>query len=640
MISRAVGDEITSYTYDKNGLLKTLTLPHGAVIRYQYDAFSRVIDIAANNGDSIHYSLDVKGNVIKEETFDSKMNLRQTRSYVYDSLNRMTKDVGAFGQSTHYAYDSNGNRITVTDPLNHTTTRSYDALNRLIRMTDPNNGRTRYQYDPLDQLSRVTDPLDNSTDYAVDGLGNVKATDSPDAGMMTRTYDAAGNVLTETDARGKTTRFEYDALNLLTRIVYDDGTKETRTYDPGTNSLGLLTSITDPYGSTSWTYDSHERITRRRHEFDGMILTLRYSYDAQGRLTQITYPSGKILTLSYDTIGRVKSIQVDVQILLHQIVYQPFGLVSGWAWGNGTPYKRSFDRDGKITAFPLGTVVQRLDYDAASCITGVVGKTSKTYAYDALGRLESFNSPSLSQTYSYDANGNRLSLTEGAQTTTYSYNLGSNLLQRRTQGSTQRYTYDRAGNLINDDVHRFTYDARGRMVQVTVGASSTTYRYNGLGQRVAKIAPGSTTASHRFVYDEDGQLVGEYNGSGTSIKETIYLGNIPVAVLSGTNRIHYVYTDQINTPRIITDTQDTVVWRWESDPLGVGDTDEDPDRNGVSFTYNLRFPGQYFDAESGLHYNYFRDYDPAIGRYIQSDPMGLEGGVNLQSYVTNDPINR
>ncbi|MCI0560657.1 MAG: RHS repeat-associated core domain-containing protein, partial [Nitrososphaera sp.] len=96
--------------------------------------------------------------------------------------------------------------------------------------------------------------------------------------------------------------------------------------------------------------------------------------------------------------------------------------------------------------------------------------------------------------------------------------------------------------------------------------------------------------------------------------------------------------DQINTPRAITDTSGTVHWKWDSDPFGVGSPDQDPDGDGVGFVYNLRMPEQYFDAETGLHYNYYRDYDPSVGRYVQSDPIGLEGGLNTYAYVANDPL--
>ncbi|MGH8510597.1 MAG: RHS repeat-associated core domain-containing protein [Gammaproteobacteria bacterium] len=113
---------------------------------------------------------------------------------------------------------------------------------------------------------------------------------------------------------------------------------------------------------------------------------------------------------------------------------------------------------------------------------------------------------------------------------------------------------------------------------------------------------------------------------------------MPVAILSGANGIHYVHADQVNTPRAITDTQGTVQRRWDGDPFGVGTPDQDPDGDAVQFTYNSRFPGQYFDSETGLQYNYFRDYDPSIGRYVESDPIGLEGGLNTYAYVGNNPI--
>jgi len=146
-------------------------------------------------------------------------------------------------------------------------------------------------------------------------------------------------------------------------------------------------------------------------------------------------------------------------------------------------------------------------------------------------------------------------------------------------------------------------------------------------------------------------VLGEYNQHGTPIQETVWLKDMPVAVLTG-NRHYFVYADHLNSPRTITDPTGKVVWRWNSDPFGITDTnakhgheghhakgiDEDVDHDGRAFVYNLRFPGQYYDQETGLHYNAFRDYDPSTGRYIESDPIGLAGGVNTYAYVSNNPL--
>jgi RHS repeat-associated protein len=102
--------------------------------------------------------------------------------------------------------------------------------------------------------------------------------------------------------------------------------------------------------------------------------------------------------------------------------------------------------------------------------------------------------------------------------------------------------------------------------------------------------------------------------------------------------VYYVYADHLNTPRVITDGSNKVVWRWDSDPFGADAANEDPDGDGTKFTYNLRFPGQYYDKETGLHYNYFRDYEPGTGRYVQADPIGLDGGINLYGYVLGNPL--
>jgi RHS repeat-associated protein len=200
------------------------------------------------------------------------------------------------------------------------------------------------------------------------------------------------------------------------------------------------------------------------------------------------------------------------------------------------------------------------------------------------------------------------------------------------------YSYDAAGHTTGYAGLTFGYSDEGRLKTISGGATAT-YQHNALGERVKKVASATTTY---FVYDEAGQLIGEYDCSGNLIQETVWLNGIPVATLrpngSGID-VYYVHTDHLNTPRRVTRPSDNViVWRWDSDPFGTTAANENPDGDATSFTYNLRFPGQYRDAETGLNYNYFRDYDPVIGRYIESDPIGLRGGLNPYVYAGTSPV--
>ena len=145
------------------------------------------------------------------------------------------------------------------------------------------------------------------------------------------------------------------------------------------------------------------------------------------------------------------------------------------------------------------------------------------------------------------------------------------------------------------------------------------------------------------MYDLQGHLVGEYTSAGVLIQETVWLNDLPIATLrpNGTGiAVYFVHPDELGTPRVVTDTTNKPVWRWDSDAFGRTLPNQDPLKTGKSFVYHLRYPGQYYDTQSGLHYNYFRDYDPQTGRYIQSDPIGLAGGWNTYSYVGGNPITK
>ncbi|MBK6436445.1 MAG: RHS repeat-associated core domain-containing protein [Rhodanobacteraceae bacterium] len=166
------------------------------------------------------------------------------------------------------------------------------------------------------------------------------------------------------------------------------------------------------------------------------------------------------------------------------------------------------------------------------------------------------------------------------------------------------------------------------------------YQYNARGERVRKYK-GSTTQA-RYVYNEAGQLLVEQtiSGSTTTTSEIVWLDNLPVGVIRN-NILHYIEPDHLGTPRQVIDrTRDVAVWRWDllNDPFGESAPNTNPDADGTQFDFNMRFPGQLFDAESGLNYNYFRDYEAATGRYVESDPVGLSAGMSTFGYSLQNPI--
>ena len=656
LTSRSIGGETTTYTYDDAGQLARITFPDAAYLDYDYDAAHRLTRVTDAQGNAIAYTLDAMGNRTAERVYGAGASLVQQLTREYSSVNRLTKLIGGTNpaaQVTQYAYDANGNVTGITDALNRVTTHAYDALNRLVSVTDPANGVTAFGYTPLDQLASVTDPRNLVTSYARNTLDELTSQLSPDTGTTSNTFDAAGNVLTSTDARGVVTTATYDALNRVTAQTFTppggSGIAPVAIgygYDGGATGKGRLTSLADPSGSTTFTYDQHGRLTQDARVIGGVAYTTSYRYDAAGRRDRVTYPSGTVVDYTFNALGRISAISAtpaggSPQVVATGVAYHPFGAVKAFTHGNGSAYARSVDLDGRITAHTLGAGTRTLTWDAASRLSALTGPSpglDQTLAYDALDRLTAWVSASTSQGYAYDATGNRTQLTIGANSYPYTVSTTSNRVTHTAgPGGAKSFGFDAAGNTTAAGTLAFAYDARGRMIQAVNGSLTATYQVNALGQRVAKsLSPGATTHFH---YDTQGHLIAESDGTGTVQREVVWLNDTPVALLTHPDKVlYFLQPDHLNTPRVLTNAANAILWRWDADPFGVSPPDQDPDGDTQAFVFNLRFPGQYFDAETGLHYNTHRDYDPQTGRYVQSDPIGLDGGINTFAYVGGNPL--
>ena len=582
----------------------------------------------------------------------------------------------------NYEYDAQGNPTkTVQAPgvagFNFTTQASYDTLSRVQNSTNAKSGITQFGYNGRQDLTQLTDPRSLLTQYPRNGLGDATSLVSPDTGTATHTFDAAGNLKTRTDSRGVLGTYTYDALNRLTKIVYSKSGSTSLTYtwvydQTGTgyaNGIGRLTSTTHPAGSTQYTYDAQGRVLtdiQRVSLATGtnpaqVAKTVTYTYDSAGHVTSILYPSGRKLSVTYTagqptSLGLAKNTSTAAATLISAIQWEPFGAPRTWLWqmASGTQsYDRVYDSSGRLVRYRMGNTIRDISYDAGDRITAYTHYDASTaaatpnlnqsFGYDELGRLTTITTASASWTIGYDANGNRTGVTLNGTPSTYTTSTTSNRLTSMTAPA-RSFGYDSAGNTTSDSTsYTSTYNLAGRLATLTKASVTATYSVDGLNRRVRKFTSAGATSTVIFVYDQQGQLLGEYDSAGAATREYVWLGSTPIAMFTpdpanATNPplTYFFHTDHLNTPRVVVDKNNAIRWRWLAEPFGTTAPENNPSSLGA-FTQPLRFPGQYADQESGLSYNLNRDYDGSIGRYIQSDPIGLAGGVDTHSYALNAP---
>jgi RHS repeat-associated protein len=234
----------------------------------------------------------------------------------------------------------------------------------------------------------------------------------------------------------------------------------------------------------------------------------------------------------------------------------------------------------------------------------------------------------------------------GTTTSLYNYPSNSNKLSTVTQGGTtvRSFTHDGAGNVSADSrsgtAYSYRYNNRGRLDELSVASQVLAdYTYDGL-ERLAVRATQNMTPSGttHYVYDRAGHLLAEASSTGTTVREYVWLDDLPLAVVAdvdtSTPKLWYVHADHLDRPIRMTDDTKAVVWDAVYQPFGAVYS-----ITGTA-TNNLRFPGQYFLLEAGLHYNWHRHYDPTLGRYLQPDPLGFVDGPSVYAYVAGNPISR
>ncbi|HKU19316.1 MAG TPA: RHS repeat-associated core domain-containing protein [Candidatus Saccharimonadales bacterium] len=669
LASRTVGGAATSFTYTPYGAMQTVTDPDGVTTTYGYDSAHRLVKITDAQGNYIQYSLDAGGNKVAELVYDASGTLHQSLSRTYNTLGQLTKVIDGlnhtiFDASTSNGYDPNGNLVQSTDGLGIQRELGYDALNRLMQTIDNYNGtdgatrntKTAYQHDSLDRLTQVIDPSDLNTTYSYDGLSDATGQVGPDTGTTSRVFDAAGNVLTVTDANDNTITYIYDANNRRLSASYTDNTQNiTYTYDEPNSvtgcttsyPIGHLTRVIESAVITVLCYNAQGNVIQKSQTVNGYTDVTSYIRSLGGKILTIMHPSGDQVAYVYDADGHISGVTATTasgtSTLVSNVTYLPFGPVSGYTLGNGQTITRTYDANYRLTDLVSPAFTLHVTRDAMGDITAIgnspgANPATETYSYDPLNRLTSITESdgSTLESVTYNQAGDRLSkIGSGLATGAYSYNPNTHQLIAIGNGAR---TVDANGNTTAisqaNSTYGFVYSSRNRMVAAQLNQTTmATYLYNAGGERVAKTANGST---ERFNYSESGQLVSEY---GVTNREYVYIRDIPVANLDtqGTiSSVTYVTADQLGTPRAIADGSGNTLWTWAYQGNAWGELAP----TSSSYTYNLRFPGQYFDVETGLHYNNQRDYDPTTGRYWQADPIGFNGGQwSLYLYVNAMPLN-
>jgi len=589
--------------------------------------------------------------------------------------------------TTSYA----ANQITVTEQAGKSRVSTIDALGRLVQVTENPGGLgyvTTYLYDVLDNLTQVTQGGQTRV-FAYNSLSRLTSATNPESGATSYAYDANGNLTRKVDARNVATCFYsgtcstsgtpgtdgYDGLNRVTRKNYSDATPPVRlcydgqTYSAGncTGSLtapnrGRLTAVGSSVSVTAMSHDTLGRVTSGNQQTESQTYNFAYSYQRNDALASMTYPSGRVVTYTYDNAGRPTSLSgqpaggsatnyassmtyaahgaMEQMLLgnskLQQSCYngrlQPFGM----RLSSGTSPTTNCANSSDLLNLAFGYGTSNNNGNVLSQMIVMPKQTSGTltltqaYGYDNVNRLESVGETvtaggsgggAWSFTHGYDRFGNMWVTPTGGLTAHSAtpragdqFGATTNRLTKAFDGSALSSPYDAAGNLISHPyVGTMQCDAENRQKQFTSGSTTATYHYDGDGRRVKRVLGGQTTV---FVYDAFGMLAAEYS----------------TATPTETGGRRYRTTDHLGSTRLVTDDSGAVKTRHDYLPFGeeLPASSSAGNRNlvfgfGVSPSERHKFTGKERDVESGLDYFIARYYSSPMGRFTSADEF--KGGI-------------
>ncbi|WP_431112463.1 RHS repeat-associated core domain-containing protein [Variovorax paradoxus] len=625
----------------------------------------------------------------------------QANSFGYDANGELITTTNGLNQSRQFGLDALRRLKAVTDVVNNATASlKYNALDAVTEAKDFKGVATTYARDAQGNATVEASSDIGSTSIQYDALGlPSQITDAlGQATIITR--DALGRPTGLVFADGKTTTLRYDlganSKGYLSEIIDRSGTTEYTRDGFGRVTLKKQTLANGSVQQVSYSYNPNGTLASIGYPNNGGLLT--HSYDATGRLTGLSLNGSPLVTgITWNPLGQPTAWTwaFASPSLAASRSYDTAGRMTATEFSSYV-----YDAAGRITSLTQ-TLYAPGDTDPTHSTIGASDITWNTF-FAATGRLRQFDASGNTMAINYDVNGNRTTSTRvlGSQITSRTYAVGatSNQLTGFTQSingassTSVAYGYNANGELVSDGLRSYSYDAEGRLAASTTGATdvspTTRYAHNALGQRVFKTEPlyppgqgdendpgfwaslvafftkmwSPATAEaeqlgYAYVYDEQGTLISEAgSGGANSAGQASYIymptanGPMPIAaVINGAT--YAVHSDHLNTPRRLSNDSGQPVWQWSYSAFGedkpttaknrFANLERTPNPGTTSVSevkFNLRYPGQYADEESGLFYNGYRTYIPTLGRYTQGDPIGLNGGWNRYGYAGGNPL--